>query len=332
MAAFGHHDLELRQFGARNAVNAVAFRLEVDRAEASDIIQNGGNERPDDDLRIADLKILREQESCGPHDWRHDLTAGGRRRLHARREVRGKAGSLHQWDRDRAVYHHVCDGTARDRAEQARAYNCDLAGPACGVPGEGHCEVHEQLAGTGALHERAEQNEDQNIGGGNGYRDAEDAFGAHVQLLQNARRLVTEQPEAVNEEYDSRQRQGETDYTPRRLEHHDDHDDRHDDVPWQHWVDAERRALVDILLVPQYVDDGCYADCKNRIVENAGRLILLAGEGRIKQQRQGHRKKDMRAAEEQRLGGPEQDYPDVIETHRECDHDGQNAIEACVIP
>ena len=64
-----------------------------------------------------------------------------------------------------------------------------LPGPPAGVAGDAHGEVHEQLAGAGALHEGAEQHEDHHVGGGDRQRLAEDALGRQVELVDEPDRL-----------------------------------------------------------------------------------------------------------------------------------------------
>ena len=64
-----------------------------------------------------------------------------------------------------------------------------LAGAAGVMAGQAGGEIHEQLPGAGALHEGAEHDEDQHIGRRHRQRDAEDAFGGHVELVEQALRL-----------------------------------------------------------------------------------------------------------------------------------------------
>ena len=122
--------------------------------------------------------------------------------------VRLEAGALHQRNRDRPVDHHVGHRAAGHGAEQARRHDRDLAGAARRVPGDRHREVHEQLAGAAALHERAEQHEQHHVGRRHAQRRAEDALGRQVQLVHAARRRSTRvKTDRVDQERDRGERQ-----------------------------------------------------------------------------------------------------------------------------
>ena len=98
-----------------------------------------------------------------------------------------KAAALHERDRHRPVDHHVRHRAAGYRAEQARAHDRDLAGPAGGVAGEREREIHEELPGAALLHERAEEHEQHHVARGHAERRAEDAFGGEIELLHQHR-------------------------------------------------------------------------------------------------------------------------------------------------
>jgi hypothetical protein len=66
----------------------MAFRLEMHRGEARDVIEHRRDERPDHHLAIGDRKELSHDEGGGAHDRRHDLAAGRGHRLHAGSEMR----------------------------------------------------------------------------------------------------------------------------------------------------------------------------------------------------------------------------------------------------
>src|ERR687890_404334 len=78
---------QARQLAARHAHDAVALCLEMHRAEAGDVVEDGGNQRPERDLAVGHLQELGHDEGGGAHDGRHDLSAGGRDGLDAGREM-----------------------------------------------------------------------------------------------------------------------------------------------------------------------------------------------------------------------------------------------------
>src|SRR5207248_5296739 len=107
-----------------------------------------------------------------------------------------------------------------------------------GVTGERDREVHEELAGAAALHERSEQHEQHDVTGGHAERGAEDAFGGEIQLLHQDLRSDTVEADGVDQECYGGQRQGKADYASCRLEH-----DRHRD----HGVEPVHRGqIVDV--------------------------------------------------------------------------------------
>jgi hypothetical protein len=150
-----------------------------------------------------------------------------------------ESGALHQRNCDRTVDQHVGHRTARHGAEQARAHHRDLAWSAGGVPGERQREIHEQLADAGALHERAEQHEHDDVGGGHAERRAEDAFGGQVQDLDDLLRPRLGDERAVDQEHDRGNGQRPADHAPGGFQHDHGEDRAQDEFGLGRVVDED---------------------------------------------------------------------------------------------
>ena len=107
----------------------------------------------------------------------------------------------------------------------------DLAGAARRVAGEREGEIHEEPPRAAPFHERAEQDEDDHVGGGDAERRAEDAVRGKVHLLQQHLHLDAGEEDGVAQEDERGDGQGPPDDAPRRVEHQDDGDHRHHLVP-----------------------------------------------------------------------------------------------------
>ena len=150
-----------------------ALGLEVHRHEHREEVEHRRDQRRGRDVQVGDAEELRHHEGGGAHDRRHDLAAGRRHRLDRAGERRPIADLAHQGDREGAGGHHVGDRAAGDGAEQPAGDAGDLGRPADLVAGQRQREVHEQLAGAGALDQRAEDDEQDHVGCRDAGRDAE---------------------------------------------------------------------------------------------------------------------------------------------------------------
>ena len=95
-----------------------------------------------------------------------------------------------------------------------------LPGPPVRVAGQAGGEIHEQLPGAGALHEGAEHHEDQHIGRRHRQRDAEDAFGCHIELVEHALRLELRDEQPVDQKHHRGDRHRPAEHAARRLQQH----------------------------------------------------------------------------------------------------------------
>ena len=100
------------------------------------------------------------------------------------------AEALHQRDRELAGGDDVGDARAVDRAHQAGRDHRHLRRPALGVADRAQRDVVEQLDHAGALEEGAEQDEQEDVAGGDVGRDAVDALGAEEHLVDDLGEVV----------------------------------------------------------------------------------------------------------------------------------------------
>ena len=312
MAALAQDDAEPRQVCPRQPAHAGALGLEMHREEHGQIVEQGRQEGPDGHREVADIEELGHDEGGGAHDRRHDLAAGRRHGLDRPREGRAVADLLHQRDREDAGGHHVRDRAARYRAEQAAGHHRHLGRPAGRRAGERQGEVHEQLACLGSLDEGAEQDEQDDVAGADRQRDAEDALGRHVGLVEQHLRVRPGEQERVGHEGERGDRQGVAEHAPRRLE------DEHDEGGAEHPV--ERPEVVDgrepgdeIFVLDEDVGNRRDGRGQEQPVDRARRFAALAAPSGVDQEQQHHREQQMRRAEDQRLGDPDQGDPQVID-------------------
>ena len=97
----------------------------------------------------------------------------------------GEAEALHQRNRELARGDHVGDAGARDRAHERGGGHADLAGAALLVAEHRHRDVVEEIDDAGLLHEGAEQDEQEDVGGGNERRRAVDALRSEGHVLDH---------------------------------------------------------------------------------------------------------------------------------------------------
>ena len=118
---------------------------------------------------------FRHQERRSAHDGGHDLAAGGGRSLDRAGKLRGIAGLLHHRDGDGTGGNGVADGGTGDHAAQGGGDDRDLRRTA-GSPADQRVRaVDEEVGDTGGLKERAEDDEQRDVGRADGDRGADDA-------------------------------------------------------------------------------------------------------------------------------------------------------------
>ena len=207
MPTLGQHLPQTRQVGLGQALQADTSGLEMHGHEHSNVVQHRRQQREQRHLQVGHAEELGHHEGRRPHDGWHQLPAGGRHGLDRPGEGRPVAGAHHQRDREGAGGHHIGHCAARDGTEQAAGDDGHLGRPARGVTGQGQRKVHEQLARPAALDEGAEQDEQHHVGRRDVQRDAEDALGGEVELVQHHRHRLPAQRQAVEQKGCRSQRQ-----------------------------------------------------------------------------------------------------------------------------
>ena len=193
-------------------------------------IEHRGNRGRLHDLRILDAERLRHDEGDRAHHRRHDLPAHRGRRLDAGRKRAAIAEPDHQRNRELADGDDVGDAGAGDRAHHARGEHRDLGRATAGAAEQAERDVGEELDHAGALQERAEQDEQEDVGRRDVDRHAVKAFGAERQMrddlveiiaamVERRRQILAEEP--VDETGAAHQRQRRTHQPPRALEDQD---------------------------------------------------------------------------------------------------------------
>ena len=216
-----------RDFRALHADEAVLAGFQMHHPEGGREIEDGGDRRRLDDFRVLDAERLRHDEGDRAHHRRHDLPAHRGRRL----DTGGKGAAIaepdHQRNRELADGDDVGDAGAGDRAHHARGEHRDLRRSAAGAAEQAERDVGEELDHAGALQERAEQDEQEDVGRRDVDRHAVKAFGAERQMrddlveiiaamVERRRQILPEEP--VDETRAAHQRQRRTHQAPRALE------------------------------------------------------------------------------------------------------------------
>ena len=134
---------------------------------------------------VGEVHVFRHQERCRAHDGRHDLTAGGGGSFDRASEVRMVAGLFHHGDGNGAGGNGVADGRAGDHAAQRRGDDRDLCRTACRPTGKTVCKRDKEVRDARALQERAEDDEQDDVGVADVDRGADDAVCGVEELIDD---------------------------------------------------------------------------------------------------------------------------------------------------
>ncbi len=249
----------------RQALETGALGFQVDHPEHRAEVQQRRNQRGLGDLDEGHVDGLGHDEGHRTHHRRHDLAAHRGRGLDAAGEGRAIAEALHQRDGELAGGDHVGHAGTGDGAHQCRGHHRHLGRAAQLVAEQAHGEVGEQLDHARLLEERAEQDEQEDVGRRNVGRRAVQAFGAERQLVDDliqviaAVREITGQvlaEQAVGEEQPADDRQRNAHDAACGLEHQ--HDQRQADhhVGGGHVAGALDQVRLEIPLVEEGGETG----------------------------------------------------------------------------
>ena len=216
-----------RDLRALHADQTVLAGFKMHHPERGGEIEHRGDHRGLDDDGIIDAQGLRHDEGDRTHHRRHDLSAHRGGGLDAGGEGAAIAEPDHQRDRELADGDDIGDAGARDRSHHAGGEHRDLGGATAGAAEQAKRNVGEQLDHPGALEERAEQDEQEDVGRRDVDRHAVKAFGAVGEvgndlveiiaaMVERRRQMLAEEP--VENARPAHQRQRETHQPPRTLE------------------------------------------------------------------------------------------------------------------
>ena len=187
----------------RDALQAQLLGLQVHRDEDAQEVQHRRQDRAHDDVGVGHAHVLRHQEGRSAHDGGHDLAAGGGGGLNRARELRSIAGLLHHRDGDGAGGDGVAHGGAGHHAAQRRGHDRDLRRAAREAAAEAVRQADEEVGDAGALQERAEDDEHDDVLGADVDRGGEHAAVAVEQLVDHQRNaaLVPQGNQGVDHEH-----------------------------------------------------------------------------------------------------------------------------------
>ena len=160
--------------------------LEVNCYEYAGEVQHSREDGAQRDLTVGDVHVLCHQERGSAHDRRHYLAAGGGCGLDSACKLRLVAGLLHHRDRDGTGGDSVADRGAGDHAAQSGGNDRDLSRAAGEAADEGVCEVDKESRDAGALKERAEDDEHNDVLCADLDRRTHDAAGGVEQGIEHA--------------------------------------------------------------------------------------------------------------------------------------------------
>ena len=263
-------------------------------------IQHRRDHRGLDDDGIIDAQRLRHDEGDRAHHRRHDLSAHRRGGLDAGGEGAAIAELDHQRNRELADGDDIGDAGARDRSHHARGEHRDLGRTAAGAAEQAERDIGEQLDHPGALEERAEQDEQEDVGRRDVDRHAVKALGAVGQMgddlveviaavIERRRQILAEEP--VENAGAAHQRQRQAHQPPRAFEdQHRQQGADHEIEPGRIAVARDQVGVKDPLIQP--AQEPGAAD------QPAGGAAGIAFGGEVADQAEGHQdqKADMDAA------------------------------------
>ena len=146
-----------------DSLHPASLGLQVHGDEDAGEIEHRRQDGHDCDLSIRDSREFGHEEGRRSHDRGHDLASRAGRGLDCGRELRPVAHLLHHRDRDRAGADGVGHRGARGHALEGGGHDRDL----CRSSGEASDrrvgEADEEVGDSGALQERAEDDEDDDV-------------------------------------------------------------------------------------------------------------------------------------------------------------------------
>ena len=331
---------EIRLLVPGHLDDAGLVRFQVHEPDQAAEVQQGGDQVRGRDRQVGHAGVGGDDERRGAHDRRHDLPSVGRQRF----DGAGNAGPIAQ------PHHHryreltggidIGDRRSGDRADHCRGHDRDLRRPALGVTGNRVGEIDEEAGDARLLRERAEDDEQHDVGRGDPERDAPDSVVRHVQVvehvLERVRPVAEHENRYVLAEVGIEQRHGDDDHehpsedSPRRFQDQQrgDHRACHLDV-----AHGERRrhrpSIRQVLAVVRHVAD--HRDCEQRespVVERDLPVRLAALASAYREEGDDQRQHDRNRALYVRIEGAEISGIDVKRRQTDCDDTNEVGAES----
>ena len=189
-------------------------------------IQDGRDHRRLHDHGVFDAERLRHDEGDRAHDRRHDLAAHRGGRFDAGGKGAAIAEADHQRNGELADGDDIGHARTRDRAHHARGEHRDFRRSSAGAAKQAERDIGEELDHAGMFEERAEQDEQEDVGRRDIDRHAVKAFGAVGEvrddlveiiaaMVERRRQILPEEP--VEQAGAAHQRQRQSHQPPRAF-------------------------------------------------------------------------------------------------------------------
>ena len=307
----------------RKALEPELLGLEVHGDEDAGEVQHGGQDGLGSHVDVGNAHVLGHEERRRTHDGGHDLATGGRCCLNGAGELRLEAGLLHHGDGDGARGDGVAHRGAAHHAAQGARDDSHLCGAAARPASKAVGQGDEEIGDARALQERAEDDEEHDVGVAHVDGCADDTVHAVEQaaddVLEHLERVgvVAAAPNHdVDEQGGNHDENRDTHAATAQLEQHEDAHDAHHD---ERQVDAVVHH-DDVVGVERKVEErACAQHHENDVVPRDAVGLDMVLVGRVNQEAD-----DDDAAQEQRqarLGQHGAEERHVQAVHGERRHD-----------
>ena len=190
MAPFGHNIAGFWKLVLRQACQSVLAGPEMYLDDNAQVIEQGRNRCPGNDVGVGYADHFCHDEGCGAHNWRQQLSAYGSGGFNSAGEFLGIAGFFHQGNGEGAGSNHVGYRGTVDGTEKTGSDDRHFCRAAFGVACQGQGDIVKELAHAALVHDRAEQDEQEDVAGGNADRGAVDTFRVGKEMVGQGRPVI----------------------------------------------------------------------------------------------------------------------------------------------
>ena len=168
-----------------NGLHPHLHRFNVDDRIFGHVVEDRRNCRRKHDHRIVHSEELRHDEGGRAHDGGHDHPSRSGHGNHRRGEDRFEPRTGHEGDSEGARGRHVPHGAAVDHPHEAAGHDGDLGLAADGPARQGHGKVLDEAPHPRLGEKGSEEDEEEDVGGGDAERDAEDPLRGEKKLVDD---------------------------------------------------------------------------------------------------------------------------------------------------